>query len=142
MALFNRRKQNTDVLPEEVREYYQSEKRERTGAAWLLALGTLLVTFFIAAGLFFSGRWVYRTVFNHDDSTNKTTASSQDSGLRIDEKGNVVGDGQLQPATTSEQGSTNTAPTNSSATTPTTKPTVTPNTGPSQLVDTGPGNDE
>lgn len=73
MALFKRNKKNTDVLPQEVREYYQTERRERTGMAWLLAIGTLLVTFIIAAALFFGGRWAYRAVFGNDD--NKTASN-------------------------------------------------------------------
>lgn len=151
MALFNRRKQNTDVLPEEVREYYQTERRERTGMAWLLAVATLLVTFIIAAGLFFGGRWAYRTVFNNDD---KKTASNADNSLRVDENGNVTGSNQQSssssnpttgtssaststpsPSTTSS--SSNSTPNNSAAKTP----ASTPNTGPVELIDTGPGDE-
>lgn len=146
MALFKRRKQETDVLPAEVREYYQSERRERAGVAWLLALGTLFLTFFIAAGLFFGGRWVYRTVFNNDKGTNQT-ASQNDGSLRVDEKGNVIGGNNNQPATTGTSSASTNTP---SPTTPTKSgaantPTTTPNTGdvtPAQLIDTGPGNDE
>ena len=93
MALFKRNKKNTDVLPQEVREYYQTERRERTGMAWLLAIGTLLVTFIIAAALFFGGRWAYRAVFGNDDNK---TASNSDNSLRVDEKGNVVGGDQQE----------------------------------------------
>ena len=84
MALFKRRNKDTDSLPKEVQEYYQTEKRERTGVAWLLALATLLVTFLIAAALFFGGRWLYHTIFNHDENKD-TTSSQDDGGLRIDE---------------------------------------------------------
>lgn len=78
MALFNRKKKK-DVLPQEVREYYQAERRDRTGMAWLLAIATLLVTFLIAAALFFGGRWVYRAVFDNDDKAGKTTTSQTES---------------------------------------------------------------
>jgi hypothetical protein len=146
MALFNRRKQNTDVLPEEVREYYQSERRERAGVAWLLAVGTLLLTFVIAAGLFFGGRWVYHVVFDNKDD-NKQTAS-QDNGLRVDEKGNVTG-GNSQPATTGNNGTSSTNTTTPSTPAPSTgtaaTPSTTPNTGdatPVQLIDTGPGDED
>lgn len=63
-------------VPEEVEDYYQSEKRERKGVAWLLALGTLLVTVLLAAVIFFGGRWVYRTVFDNDDSQQIATEQS------------------------------------------------------------------
>lgn len=143
MALFKRRKQNTDVLPKEVREYYQAENRERTGVAWLLAVGTLLLTFVIAAALFFGGRWVYRTVFDKDD--NKSSESSQQQGgLSIDDKGNVIGgsvpaptDSTNSSSTPSSAPATSTAPSSSR----TTQPTITPNTGPSELVNTGPGDE-
>jgi hypothetical protein len=152
MAWFNRRKQNTDVLPEEVREYYQTERRERNGMAWLLAAATLVVTFIIAAGLFFGGRWAYRAVFNNDD---KKTASNTDNSLRVDENGNVTG-GSQQPSNNSGQ-STGTSSTSTSTPSPSNTnssssaatnsgaaktPTTTPNTGPVELIDTGPGNDE
>ncbi len=149
MAFFKRKKQNTDVLPAEVREYYQSERRERAGVAWLLALGTLLLTFVIAAALFFGGRWLYNTIFNNDnnDSDTKQT-TSQDSSLRVDENGNVTG-GNNQNATNGSTGtsSTSTNTPSAPATTPNTAttPTTTPNTGdltPASLVDTGPGDEE
>ena len=152
MALFSRRqKKKEDILPKEVREYYESERRERTGIAWLLAIGTLVVTFLIAAGLFFGGRWVYRAAFNHND--NKTAQTDQKSeGLRIDEKGNVVGGSSQTPSDTSSQSSstgTSSASTNvpspstPSSNTTSPKPATTPNTGPApeQLVDTGPGDE-
>jgi cytoskeletal protein RodZ len=148
MALFNRRKQNTDVLPEEVREYYQSERRERTGVAWLLAVGTLIATFVIAAALFFSGRWVYRTVFNNDDNKNKTT-TSQDNAQRIDENGNVTGgnqqavnsNGSAGQSTGTSSTSTNTPSSSSTTATNNTTTTTTPNTGPVELINTGPGDE-
>jgi cytoskeletal protein RodZ len=151
MALFNRRKQNTDVLPEEVREYYQSERRERTGVAWLLAVATLVATFIIAAALFFSGRWAYRTVFNNDDNKNKTT-TSQDNAQRVDENGNVTGgnqqavnNGSAGQSTGTSSTSTNTPSPSSSTTTnnatTNSTPTSTPNTGPVELINTGPGDE-
>lgn len=63
---FKRRRQQ-DSLPPEVQEYYQTEKRERSGLAWLLALGTLLATLAIAMGLFWGGRWLYRTLTDQND---------------------------------------------------------------------------
>ncbi len=66
---FRRNKDVSDV-PAEFKEYYQTERRERTGMAWLLALGTLLITITLATLLFFGGRWLYRTVTNNDDNQN------------------------------------------------------------------------
>lgn len=66
MALFRRKTQDTDVVPAEIQDYYQSEKRERTGVAWLLALVTLVITVLLALALFFGGRWLYRKVVTND----------------------------------------------------------------------------
>lgn len=76
MALINR-KNKTDV-PQEIQEYYQTEKRERAGVAWLLAFGTLIVTIVLAAGIFFAGRWAYREIAGTDDNGAETTEVAQD----------------------------------------------------------------
>ncbi len=139
MALFNRRNQEKVVLPEEVREYYQAERRERTGRAWLLALATLLVTFLIAAGLFFGGRWLYRAIFEGD--ANKTTTSqtqnadeetsstATDESVSEDEETNAAEDETDEeaesPAPPAAAGTAQTG-------------TV---TGPTELVNTGPGDE-
>jgi hypothetical protein len=63
MALFRRNNSaNSPALPEEVNNYYQAEKRDRTWMAWLLALLSLAVTTLIIMGLFFGGRWIYRKI--------------------------------------------------------------------------------
>lgn len=63
MALFRRNKSaNSPALPEEVNDYYQAEKRDRTWMAWLLALLSLAVTTLLIMALFFGGRWVYRKI--------------------------------------------------------------------------------
>lgn len=63
MAIFDRfkRKQKV-VLPEEVNEYYQSQRRERVSVAIILGVVALVVTLLIAAGLFFGGRYIYRKI--------------------------------------------------------------------------------
>ncbi len=98
MAFWNRNKKNTDV-PAEIQEYYQAERRERTGIAWLLALGTLLVTIILALAIFFAGRWVWRTVTNNDDSQTKTTQTDQGSS-------NTQGSGSNNGAGSSEGNAT------------------------------------
>jgi hypothetical protein len=75
MAVFNR-KDKTEV-PAEIQEYYQTEKRERAGVAWLLAFGTLVVTIVLAAGIFFAGRWAYRQIAGTDDNGSETTEVAQ-----------------------------------------------------------------
>ena len=60
------RKQTTPPnIPPELENYYQKEKRERTGLAWLLAAGTLIVTVLVVMGLFYGGRYLYRKTTNN-----------------------------------------------------------------------------
>jgi cytoskeletal protein RodZ len=140
MALFDRfrRNKSNDQLPEEVRDYYQSEQRDRTGRAWLLAIVTLVVTFLLAAALFFGGRWVYRAAFGDDKkpaTTTETITGNNDAEGQVSDS--AAQTGTSTPTPTSAPSTTN-APSASSATA---APAATPNTGPSALVDTGPGDE-
>jgi len=75
---FNRKKRNGtgNKVPQEVEQYYQSERRDRVGVAWLLAGLTLVLTVLIVLGLFFGGRWVYRKIANKDNG-NQTAQTNQ-----------------------------------------------------------------
>jgi cytoskeletal protein RodZ len=59
---FRRKKADDGTTPPEVQDYYQSERRQRSGLAWVLGIGTLLATVLVVLGLFYGGRWVYRKV--------------------------------------------------------------------------------
>lgn len=72
---FSRKKK--DDVPAEIQEYYQAERRERVGVAWVVALLTLLVTVAVVLGLFFGGRWVYRKVANRDSGGQTTTTQTE-----------------------------------------------------------------
>ena len=138
MALFSRKKDDQDVLPAEVREYYKSEQRSRTGRAWLLAIVTLLATFLIAAALFFGGRWAYRALFGNDDAPTTTQEANPDD-MSIKEASPAPEEGRDNPdALGGATSSTNTA--TSPASNPATQPSA-PSTTPSQLVNTGPGDE-
>jgi cytoskeletal protein RodZ len=128
---FNRRKKVVEQqIPEEINEYYQAERRERTGVAWLLALGTLIVTLILAVGLFFGGRWVYRKVVKNDKpkqtsgivsespATTSPSDSSTSSGSNNQSTSNSPSSSSAAPTTPGS--STGTSTPNSSTTTPTT----------------------
>ena len=66
MAIFQKGNNQTSI-PAEIQEYYETGKRDRTGVAWLLAIGTLLLTIILAAGIFFAGRWTYRKIAGSDN---------------------------------------------------------------------------
>ena len=63
-------------LPEEVQEYYEAERREHIGVAWLLAFVTLVVTVVVIIGLFVGGRWAYRKYAHKNTSHTSTIAIS------------------------------------------------------------------
>lgn len=79
MAIWDRFKRNKQesVLPDEVKQYYQSEKRQKRGVAIGLAVLAVLVTVAIAAGLFFGGRFVYNKIKGNDKK--ESPASQSDS---------------------------------------------------------------
>ncbi len=131
---FNRKK-NTEEVPAEVQEYYQAERRERTGIAWLLAVVTLVATLAIAAGLFYGGRWVYRQIAGNGDEPAVTEPTETEtpeelpgvSGTTDDQ----TADDDSEPADSEEDEAE-----------PET-PTTTPRTGDTgELPSTGPSGDE
>lgn len=69
--------QQPPKVPKEVVDYYQAEQRDRRGVTWLLGFATLILTILLAFGLFYGGRWLYRTVT--DDNTNETATTQQTS---------------------------------------------------------------
>jgi cytoskeletal protein RodZ len=80
MRLFNRQsKQNISdtAVPPEVHEYYQAERRGRIGTAWLLSAATFVGTVLVVLGLFYGGRWIYRsTAGNKKPNTQTQQVSS------------------------------------------------------------------
>ena len=94
---FNRREKVVEQeIPEEINEYYQAERRERTGVAWLLALGTLVVTLLLAVGLFFGGRWVWRKVVKNDKPA-QTAQTSNESQSNTNQDKPAESNNQNQP---------------------------------------------
>jgi cytoskeletal protein RodZ len=74
MALFG--KKNTETNIPELQEYYANQKRESTGLAWLLAVGSLLITAAVIIGLFVGGRWAYRKIAKKDKTTTVATVQT------------------------------------------------------------------
>lgn len=77
MAFFKRKKED-EVLPEEVQDYYNSEQRDRTGMAWLLAAGAFVLTVAVILGVFFAGRWAYRSIFTDNEVTTTENETNED----------------------------------------------------------------
>jgi len=123
---FNRKKEQSSDLPQEVQEYYQAEKRERVGVAGLLALGTLVVTIGLAIGLFFGGRWAYRSLFNKDKQTasvNQTKDTSEEQNNSSESKSSSTSNStssnnsSTPNSSTSNNSTSNSASNNSSSST-------------------------
>lgn len=116
--------EDSDNVPHEIQEYYQSEKRERVGIAWMLALATLVVTVLLALGIFYGGRWAYRALFDDND---KNTPAEQEQRQSDEASG-----GSDAPATLPGDNDDNGATGQGGNT-----PSATPQTGPA-LPETGP----
>ncbi len=117
----------TNPIPKEIKDFYESERRGRSGVAWLLAFGTLVTTLVLALALFFGGRWVYRKLKGTDTPTTPSTSQNEPAD---------------QPPTVAEP-TKPTAPNRPKGSPTTTKTTVKKQSTPSQsaqLANTGAGN--
>lgn len=132
MALFKRKKTDKAVLPE-IEKYYNAEKRERAGLAWLLALTSVAVVALLIIGAFFGGRWVYRKATD----TNKTPVAT-------------VTDSETDASNNQEDSTLDTIDSDGEYVTPPSTPTTSPSplaskpnnvpasAGSKELVNTGP----
>lgn len=63
----------------ELESYYAG--KNNSGMAWVMAFLSLLITVSVLSGIFFGGRWGYRTITNDiDDTTTSTTVTDKDTG--------------------------------------------------------------
>lgn len=122
MAIFDRFRRNRQqsVLPDEVKQYYQTENRQRRGMAIVLALGALLATVALAAALFFGGRFVYNLINSEDTETTQQTNENRDDENR--DEANQPGEDENSAGQTPENNDENASPSPSPAPTPTPAP--------------------
>lgn len=137
---FRRDNSDSENLPTEIKEYYQTERRERVGVAWLLALGTLVLTLVLATGLFFGGRWAYRKIAGTDKpakvSQTETSEQSDTQGETSTQEASSTTDTTgTSSASTSTPSNTTQNPTPAPAPQPAVAASTTlPNTGPSEVI--------
>src|SRR3990167_1385362 len=80
-----RSRKDEEQVPPEVQEYYKTERRERLGLAWLLALATLFATVAVVLGLFFGGRWVIRQIGGDDKKPVATETTGGEAPFNLNE---------------------------------------------------------
>src|SRR6185295_3724015 len=110
MAWFRRNKTQVNTIPE-LQEYYNAERRERSGLSWLLALVSVACAGLVVIGLVFGGKWLYRKLANNLDKNKTPTAQTE----------NQPSNQPAQPAetdTSTSTDSTNSPTTETPATTP------------------------
>jgi hypothetical protein len=125
MAFWNRSSKNQSGISKELEEYYQTERRERVGVAWLLALGTLVTTLVLAAALFFGGKWVWQRFSDDSPSSDVTTTDdSPENGsqLTIDDTPVSANDTNAMPGSALQPTPTPAPTTSTSTTLPRTGP--------------------
>ena len=126
-------------VPEQIQEeYYQTERRERTGIAWLLAFGTLIATIVVAAGIFFGGRLAYRTFVDDGDEPSTQTAENEhqpapEESARNQEDQNKASGGAAQNQDNDGVQGSNTTPQSSTPSNSSSNNSI-PNTGPSNTL--------
>jgi cytoskeletal protein RodZ len=112
MALF-RRKPKEAVLPE-VDKYYEGERRDRAGLAWLLALVSVAIVALVIVGVFLAGRWAYRQVADNGDGDVSISDTADNNTPSFDGESNRGSEGensedetdQTEEAPASENGET------------------------------------
>jgi hypothetical protein len=105
--LFNRNNNKTTIA--ELEEYYanQNQRKNRTGTAWLMALLSLFITIAVIIGLFFAGRWIYRTITNDDAESPTTTTDASGSSAQVPNyDGDIGGQGGAENETVDEGANT------------------------------------
>ncbi len=144
MGFFNRKHTNRQSLPDEIGEYYQSEKRERAGLSWLLTLFTLLLTAGLVVLMFLGGRWAYRKISGDSKTpvaTTETTEVQTDSekqSTSTDETSNTGSDSSSSSSNDTANSSLESTQTTNTQTQAGAEQPVT-TSGSANLVDTGPG---
>ena len=142
---FNRKnKQQQSAVANEIQDYYQSERRERKGVAWLLAIATFFVTLLAVLVLFYGGKWAYNKI-RGDEPTSTEVVQEQEPEQtgQNDQNDQPQEPAQSKPSSDDRQVSGQSDAPQTSSTNTTTPSPSTPVTGPAseELPRTGPDQD-
>lgn len=124
MQLRNRKRVDTNTVPAEIQEYYNAEQRERVGLAWIIAIVSLVVSLAVIFGIFFGGRYIYRTYIHKPKSTSKplndTNKKDSPAATSTDDSNKTSGDGSnsvTQPSSQSPAAASSASPDTSNSST-------------------------
>ncbi len=126
-------KKNEEIGPslsEDIKSYYNANRHERVWVAWLLAVGTVLVTIGIAVGLYFAGRWIYEQLTSNTSQQTTQTSQGNKSSVSTPSKSSPNDNPTKKTISSSAGTSTKKSAANS---------TISGNNN--TLTNTGPGND-
>lgn len=148
MAIWNRNKDNDRPVLPELQQYYDAERRERSGLAWILALVSVAAVALVVIGAFFGGRAIYRAVKDDDKQGNTVaTQNNDDSNVpSVDGGANSGGSNNKTPPTPTSPTPASPNPANPPATPPAGgarpgTPSPTPSANTQSLPNTGPDGD-
>lgn len=140
MAWFRRNKTDQTVLPE-IEKYYEAERKERAGLAWLLALVSVACVALILIGLFFGGKWAYNRLTDDKkdepvavQTTNESTSTDQTKDTAGKDNTNAAQEGTAQAPVPSTVPASSTPTAAVNPTTSKTPDSNLPGTGPEGLL--------
>lgn len=140
----NGKKRGTNEVPAEIKQYYQSERRDRMWVVWLLSGATFVITVLIVLGLFWGGRWAYNKLRDNKNGGQATTAQQgseedqESAGQNDEQQPSTPGDSNASSDTNSGTSGQTGAQNQQSA--PAAASNATPSTG--EMPRTGPSSDE
>lgn len=120
MATQKKQTKSDKVLPE-IEKFYEAEKRERAGLAWILAIASVAMVAAALIGVFFGGRWIYRKATHNSGETSvavQTTTSSTNESSSSSADNTSTGTSSAS-TTQNESGTTSTGSSSSSSQTST-----------------------
>ena len=134
MALFKRKQTTQTTLPE-LEKYYQAERRERSGLAWLLALVSVACVALLLIGLFFGGRWLYRRLTADDAQTTSVSEPENQDTAEVEEPDTNTADSPTDTTANTTPAESNTPQPQTSTPSTTAQSTTTlANTGPASTA--------
>lgn len=136
------------AMPPELSDYYQTERRERMWATWLLSFVALSVTVIILFAVFLGGRWVYRRYVKKPETPRTPTIAINQQDNKPNNSGSTNKSSQPAVNVNPPSGQTNSSQSSNNSGSSSTSSSSTQSSGSSNpavagsgknMPDTGPG---